>query len=72
MLPMAAVASLLVLYFDWRGRLIRGVRTEHNGHRGSGKEVPCRSDRSERSLSDSTARASSDRPQRQFRLPREV
>ena len=29
MLSTAAVASLLVRYFDWRGRMIRRFRTEH-------------------------------------------
>ena len=28
MLPSAIVASLLVLYFDWRGRLMRRIRAE--------------------------------------------
>ena len=32
MLPTAIVASLLVLYFDWRGRLMRRVRGEHDRH----------------------------------------
>jgi len=27
MLPTAIVASILVLYFDWRGRLMRRART---------------------------------------------
>ena len=31
-LPTAMVASLLVLYFDWRGRLMRRVRAEHDAH----------------------------------------
>jgi len=31
-LPSAIVASLLVLYFDWRGRLMRRVRAEHDAH----------------------------------------
>ena len=30
MMPTAIVASLLVLYFDWRMRLLRGVTAEHN------------------------------------------
>ena len=33
MLPAAAVASLLVRYFDWRGRMIRRFRTEHDAPR---------------------------------------
>jgi uncharacterized membrane protein len=32
MLPTAIVASLLVLYFDWRGRLIARVRAEFDTH----------------------------------------
>lgn len=31
-LPTAIVASLLVLYFDWRGRWRRRVHAEHDGH----------------------------------------
>lgn len=30
MLPTAIVAALLVLYFDWRGRLMRRVQAEDN------------------------------------------
>lgn len=30
--PTAIVASLLVLYFDWRGRLMRRARAEHDAH----------------------------------------
>ena len=30
MLPTAIVASLLVLYFDWRARLIRRLAVEHD------------------------------------------
>lgn len=29
MVPTTIVASLLVLYFDWRGRLMRRIRAEH-------------------------------------------
>ncbi len=29
-LPIAAVASLLVLYFDWRSKLRHSVRPEHD------------------------------------------
>ena len=32
MLPTAIVASLLVLYFDWRGRMMRRLRAEHDAH----------------------------------------
>ena len=32
MLPTAIVASLLVLYFDWRARLMRHARAEHDAH----------------------------------------
>ena len=32
MLPTAIAASLLVLYFDWRGRLMRRVRVERDAH----------------------------------------
>ena len=32
MLPTAIVASLLVLYFEWRGRLPRRVRSERDAH----------------------------------------
>ena len=32
MMPTAIVASLLVLYFDWRARLMRGVTAEHDEH----------------------------------------
>lgn len=30
MMPSAIAASLLVRYFDWRGRMIRGFRTEYD------------------------------------------
>jgi hypothetical protein len=29
MVPTVIVASLLVLYFDWRGRVMRRLRAEH-------------------------------------------
>jgi len=32
MLPTAIVASLLVRYFDWRGRMRRNLRAEHDAH----------------------------------------
>ena len=31
-LPTAIVAALLVVYFDWRVRLINQIRDERNGH----------------------------------------
>ena len=31
-LPTAAAATLLVLYFDWRHRLMRRVRVDGDGH----------------------------------------
>jgi hypothetical protein len=31
-LATAIVVSLLVMYFDWRGRMIRRLRTEHDAH----------------------------------------
>ena len=33
LLPTAIVASLLVVYFDWRMRLMRGVPAEHDAHK---------------------------------------
>jgi hypothetical protein len=33
MLPAALVASLLARYFEWRARMIRGLRTEHDAAR---------------------------------------
>ena len=32
MLATAILASLLVLYFDWRGRMMRGLRAEHGAN----------------------------------------
>jgi hypothetical protein len=32
-LPTAIVASLLVVYFDWRMRLMRGLPAEHDAHK---------------------------------------
>lgn len=36
MLPTAIVASLLVLYFDWRGRLMRRALIEGDAHEDVG------------------------------------
>jgi hypothetical protein len=33
LLPTAILASLLVVYFDWRRRLMRAVRAEHESRR---------------------------------------
>ena len=33
LLPLAMLGSLLVLYFDWRRRLMREVRAEHDSRR---------------------------------------
>jgi hypothetical protein len=33
MLPTAIVAGLLVVYFDWRGKLFRRIREERHEHR---------------------------------------
>jgi hypothetical protein len=33
MLTTAIAASLLVGYFDWRGRMLRGFRTQHDAAR---------------------------------------
>ena len=35
MLSTAVVASLLVLYFDWRGRMTRHLRAEPDAHQAS-------------------------------------
>jgi hypothetical protein len=33
MLPTAIVAGLLVVYFDWRAKLLNQLRDERNEHR---------------------------------------